>query len=153
MLLTKMLPTNIFGLNDWFDSLNEDVKSCDTCSPHASVSEKGGIYTLEVELPGVKKSDIDVDVQGNTLSSSRSQKSHIRNQVRTGVQIVRGFESGKYRRLFGRWHSVFQIRQEAERTTAQAGNPVNPKISQRPLANTGGFYFSRMCFRAIAFTI
>ncbi len=68
MLLTKMLPTNIFGLNDWFDSLNEDVKSCDTCSPHASVSEKGGIYTLEVELPGVKKSDIDVDVQGNTLS-------------------------------------------------------------------------------------
>ena len=87
MLLTKMLPTNIFGLNDWFDSLNEDVKSCDTCSPHASVSEKGGIYTLEVELPGVKKSDIDVDVQGNTLSVRA-----VRKKATSEIKFERAFK-------------------------------------------------------------
>ena len=87
MLLTKMLPTNSFGLNDWFDSLNEDVKSCDTCSPHASVSEKGGIYTLEVELPGVKKSDIDVDVQGNTLSVRA-----VRKKATSEIKFERAFK-------------------------------------------------------------
>ena len=87
MLLTKMLPTNIFGLNDWFDSLNEDVKSCDTCSPHASVSEKGGIYTLEVELPGVKKSDIAVDVQGNPLSVRA-----VRKKATSEIKFERAFK-------------------------------------------------------------
>ncbi len=63
-----------FGFSDLFDTLNEDVKACDSCMPRASVSEKGGIYTLEVELPGVKKSDIDVKVEGDTLSIKATRK-------------------------------------------------------------------------------
>ncbi|MCI5600725.1 MAG: Hsp20/alpha crystallin family protein [Hallerella porci] len=75
MFTKKMIPANFFGLNDWFDTLNEDVKACDSYVPRATVSEKGGIYTLEVELPGVKKSDIDVDIEGDTLTIKATRKS------------------------------------------------------------------------------
>lgn len=65
----------VFGLSDLFDTLNEDVKACGSCMPRASLSENGGIYTLEVELPGVKKSDIDVHVEGDKLSIKALRKS------------------------------------------------------------------------------
>lgn len=73
MYSNEMVP--VFGLSDLFDTLNEDVKACGSCMPRASLSEKGGIYTLEVELPGVKKSDIDVHVEGDTLSIKATRKS------------------------------------------------------------------------------
>lgn len=69
----EMVP--VFGLSNLFDTLNDDVKACGSCMPRSSVSEKGGIYTLEVELPGVKKSDIDVNVEGDTLSIKATRKS------------------------------------------------------------------------------
>ncbi len=69
----EMVP--VFGLSNLFDMLNDDVKACGSCMPRSSVSEKGGIYTLEVELPGVKKSDIDVNVEGDTLSIKATRKS------------------------------------------------------------------------------
>ena len=73
MYASDLLP--VFGLSDLFDTLNDDVKACSSCTPRATVSEKGGIYTLEVELPGVKKSDIDVHVEGNSLSIKATRKS------------------------------------------------------------------------------
>lgn len=72
-MYNEMVP--VFGFGDLFDTLNEDVKTCGSCMPRSSVSEKGGIYTLEVELPGVKKSDIDVNVEGDALSIKATRKS------------------------------------------------------------------------------
>ncbi len=72
-MYNEMVP--VFGLSNLFDTLNDDVKACGSCMPRSSVSEKGGIYTLEVELPGVKKSDIDVNVEGDTLSIKATRKS------------------------------------------------------------------------------
>lgn len=72
MYSNQLVP--LFGFSDLFDTLNDDVKACGSCMPKASVSEKGGIYTLEVELPGVKKSDIDVNVEGDTLSIKAMRK-------------------------------------------------------------------------------
>ena len=73
MFSNEMVP--VFGLGDLFDTLNDDVKACGSCMPRSSVSEKCGIYTLEVELPGVKKSDIEVNVNGDTLSIKATRKS------------------------------------------------------------------------------
>ena len=75
MMNTQMIPAAFFGLNDWFDSLNDNSKTCKNCTPRASVSEKNGVYTLEVDLPGVKKSDIEVNVEGDTLSIKAVRKS------------------------------------------------------------------------------
>lgn len=85
-----MIP--VFGLSNLFDTLNDDVKACGSCMPRSSVSEKGGIYTLEVELPGVKKSDIDVNVEGDSLSIKATRKSatsemHYERSFKLGEEI------------------------------------------------------------------
>ncbi len=89
-MYNEMIP--VFGLSNLFDTLNDDVKACGSCMPRSSVSEKGGIYTLEVELPGVKKSDIDVNVEGNSLSIKATRKSatsemHYERSFKLGEEI------------------------------------------------------------------
>ena len=89
-MYNEMIP--VFGLSNLFDTLNDDVKACGSCMPRSSVSEKGGIYTLEVELPGVKKSDIDVNVEGDSLSIKATRKSatsemHYERSFKLGEEI------------------------------------------------------------------
>jgi len=89
-MYNEMIP--VFGLSNLFDTLNDDVKACGSCMPRSSVSEKGGIYTLEVELPGVKKSDIDVNIEGDSLSIKATRKSatsemHYERSFKLGEEI------------------------------------------------------------------
>jgi HSP20 family protein len=43
-------------------------------TPKSYLAEKDGVYTLEVELPGVKKEDIHIDVESNLLKISAVRK-------------------------------------------------------------------------------
>ncbi len=59
-----------------FDSLLDCTRSEDpkVYTPKSYLSEKEGVYTLEVELPGVKKEDIQIDLVSNLLKITAVRK-------------------------------------------------------------------------------
>lgn len=69
-----MIPARFFGLDDWFDSFHEASNGKASCTPRAAVAEKDGGYVLEVDLPGVKKADIEVHVENDTMKIKAVRK-------------------------------------------------------------------------------
>lgn len=87
MMNTNVIPTAFYGLQNLIDSLNnlganeaadkaECVKREYTYSPKADFYEVENGFTLEVELPGVKKEDLDMQIEKNilTVKASRARK-------------------------------------------------------------------------------
>jgi HSP20 family protein len=75
MILTTYSPTQ--SLNRIFDSMLDNTNNEEKVkaeSPRSYLSENDGIYTLEVELPGVKKEDISVNVEANLVKVSAVRK-------------------------------------------------------------------------------
>jgi HSP20 family protein len=84
MLVTKYDPFNEFrSFKRGFDLVNELVNSIDSKSHVANVAdfkplvntlEGTHAYHIQLDLPGVKKEDIDVHVEDNTLTISGERK-------------------------------------------------------------------------------
>lgn len=74
MYNTQMIPARFFGLDDWFDSFHEASNKDAAYTPRAAVAEKDGGYILEVDLPGVKKEDVEVHVENDTLKIKATRK-------------------------------------------------------------------------------
>jgi len=74
MTLTAYSP--VHNLNRVFDSLMDYARGeeAKAYAPKSYLTEKDGVYTLEVELPGVKKEDIHIDVESNLLKISAIRK-------------------------------------------------------------------------------
>ena len=70
MYNTQIIPTRFFGLDRFMDAFNGDNANL----PRAAVVEKDGVYTLEIDIPGVKKENIDVHVEGDSLSIKAVRK-------------------------------------------------------------------------------
>lgn len=63
------------------------------------VREKGDTYTVHAELPGVKKEDIHVQIEGSTVSISAERKQE--REVKDGERVLRTERSfGKVSRSF-----------------------------------------------------
>jgi HSP20 family protein len=68
----------IFDFDSLLDNANKEAKEKEkerVYSPKSYLSENNGIYTLEVELPGVKKEDISVNVEASLLKIGAVRKS------------------------------------------------------------------------------
>ncbi|ASR34986.1 heat-shock protein Hsp20 [Prauserella marina] len=63
-----------------------------TWSPAADVTETEEGYSVEVELPGVKKDDIDVDLTGNRLTITGEAK----EKEREGTPLRRARRTGRF---------------------------------------------------------
>ena len=51
------------------------------------VNEADGIYELKADIPGVEKKDIEIDIDGNTITiSARKER---RDDVKEGDRVVR----------------------------------------------------------------
>ncbi|MDR3001541.1 MAG: Hsp20/alpha crystallin family protein [Fibromonadaceae bacterium] len=75
MTLTNYAPVQ--NLNRIFDSLLDYARNDEQTkayAPKSYLSENNGVYTLEVELPGVKKEDISVSVEANLLKIAAVRK-------------------------------------------------------------------------------
>jgi len=74
MTLTNYAP--VHNLNRVFDSLMDYARGeeAKAYTPKSYLTEKDGVYTLEVELPGVKKEDIQINVESNLLKISAIRK-------------------------------------------------------------------------------
>jgi HSP20 family protein len=77
--LSRWAPLHEF--EDLYEQMGRLVQSTfgdtgETWMPAADVSETDEAYVLEIELPGVKREDIDVDVTGNEVVVSGEIKEH-----------------------------------------------------------------------------
>ena len=70
------------------------------------VKEQGDVYLVHAELPGVKKEDIHVVVDGNQVSISAEVKQE--KEVKEGERLLRS------ERYFGKISRSFQLGQEID---------------------------------------
>lgn len=76
------------------------------------VSEDDKAYTVHAELPGVKKDDIQVHIDGNQVSISAEVKNE--KEVKEGERVLRS------ERYYGSISRVFTLAQEVDENAAQA---------------------------------
>lgn len=83
-----------------------------TPSIKMDVQEQGESYLVHAELPGVKKEDIHVVVEGNIVSISAEIKQE--KETKEGDRILRS------ERYFGKVSRSFQLEQDLDDTKASA---------------------------------
>lgn len=76
------------------------------------VQERGDHYLVHAELPGVKKEDIHVVVEGNLVSISAEVKQE--KETKEGDRLLRS------ERYFGKVSRSFQLEQDLDDTLASA---------------------------------
>lgn len=76
------------------------------------VSEAGGNYMVKAEIPGVKKDDIHVTIDGNLVSISAEVKQE--KDVKEGEKVIRS------ERCYGKAMRSFRLDQEVDQDKAQA---------------------------------
>ena len=72
--------------------------------------EKG--YNVRAEIPGVKKEDINVEVDGNEVEISAEVKNE--KEVKEGERVLRA------ERYFGKVYRAFSLEQDVDETATQA---------------------------------
>ena len=69
MINAQILPTAFYGIQNFLDNLNaEAAKGECTYTPKADYYETENGFALEVELPGVKKEDMNIQVEKNIIT-------------------------------------------------------------------------------------
>ncbi|MGH8751645.1 MAG: Hsp20/alpha crystallin family protein [Burkholderiales bacterium] len=76
------------------------------------VSEDENAYTVAAELPGVKKDDINVSIDGNQVSISAEVKKE--HEEKNGAQVLRS------ERYYGKFARSFALLQDVDESAAQA---------------------------------
>ena len=76
------------------------------------VTEDEKSYRVRAELPGVKKEDISVAVEGNQVDISAEVKSE--KQVKEGERVLRS------ERYYGKLHRAFTVDQDIEADATEA---------------------------------
>jgi HSP20 family protein len=77
------------------------------------VAEEDKAYTIKAEIPGVKKEDIEVSIDGNQVSISAEVKRE--TEEKKGTKVIRSERYyGKQYRSFGLAHDIDQAKAAAE---------------------------------------
>jgi len=77
MINANVIPTAFYGIQNFLDSLNAaNAQGECNSTPKAEYYEVENGFMLEVELPGVKKEDIDIQVEKNivTVKATRARR-------------------------------------------------------------------------------
>ncbi len=108
MLLTRFEPfRELRELRRGFDYLSSVMDELDSANVEAGISsfsptvnsrEADDAYFVEVDLPGVKKEDISIDVKDNVLSISGERK--IQDEIKEGDYYKVESRYGKFVRSF-----------------------------------------------------
>lgn len=89
-----------------------DFNAQQTPSIRMDVKEQEGAYLVHAELPGVKKEDVHVTVDGNQVAISAEVKQE--KDVKEGERTLRA------ERYFGKVSRSFQLAQDIDDTQASA---------------------------------
>ena len=99
------------------------------------VKEADGMYTVKAEIPGVKKEDIHVSVEGNRISISAEVKQ--RKEEKEGERVLRSERSyGMASRSFSLADEVDQSKVQAKYTDGvlELTLPKKPGSSRKEIA-------------------
>lgn len=88
------------------------MESAPQLSIKADIKSNDGTYTVDAELPGVKKEDIHVNIDGNRVSISAEVKQE--QEQKKGEQVLRS------ERYYGRVERSFALDSEIDEAKAQA---------------------------------
>ncbi|MEW6687929.1 MAG: Hsp20/alpha crystallin family protein [Pseudomonadota bacterium] len=80
--------------------------------PRVEVAEKNGAYIVSAELPGVRKEDIQVDIDGAQVTLSAEVKRE--KEVRDGERVLHS------ERSYGKLSRSFTLPQELDEAKAEA---------------------------------
>jgi HSP20 family protein len=83
-----------------------------TAQFRVDVSENDSAYTLRAEIPGVKKNDINVSIDGDTVAISAEVKSE--KDVKDGERVLRS------ERYYGKVYRAFTLGQAVDESSASA---------------------------------
>lgn len=84
----------------------------DVPSIKIDVKEQGDAYKVHAELPGIRKEDIHVNIDGSVVSISAERKQE--KEVKDGEKVLRT------ERYFGKVSRSFQLGQEIDEASASA---------------------------------
>ena len=76
------------------------------------VTENDNAYTLRAEIPGVKKDDIQITIDGDTVAINAEVKNQ--KEVKDGDRVLRT------ERYYGKVYRAFALAQEVDQESAQA---------------------------------
>jgi HSP20 family protein len=81
-------------------------------APKVDVTEDDKAYKVKAELPGVKKEDINVSIDGNRIAiNAEIRKEH---EEKDGQRVLRS------ERYFGKFSRSFQLNQDVDESKAEA---------------------------------
>lgn len=89
------METNFFG-----EPLTTFFHSGDIAEFKTDISDRGDSYLLEADLPGFEKSDIHLDVSGDTLTINAERHSEHEEKDKKGKYVRLERSYGKYSRQF-----------------------------------------------------
>ena len=89
-----------FGLDDFFDNILPEKEAESSSLMKCDIYEKDGIYHLEMDIPGMKKENVNIDYEDGYLSiiASGSQKHEEKDKDKKYIRRERHY--GKYQRKF-----------------------------------------------------
>lgn len=73
MVTNQIIPTAFFGLKNFLDTFAADNNDSERV-PAAALYEKDGDFNLEIELPGVRKEDIEIKAEAGLLTVKATRK-------------------------------------------------------------------------------
>jgi HSP20 family protein len=76
------------------------------------VTEDDGAYTVRAEIPGVKKDDINVTIDGNQVAITAEVKRN--HEDKQGEKVLRS------ERYYGKVYRAFSLAQDVDEASAQA---------------------------------
>lgn len=84
--------------DDWFLPPAQNTRTAGEFMPSCDIEEAENHYLMTMEVPGIPKDDIKVEVFGNRLTISGERKSEEKRNDKLGLHAERRF--GKFRRSF-----------------------------------------------------
>ncbi|HTI47994.1 MAG TPA: Hsp20/alpha crystallin family protein [Casimicrobiaceae bacterium] len=118
------------GVEDLFRGFFRPVRSNERAAPAAiklDVAESDKGYTVHAEIPGVKKDDIQVAIEGNQVTISAEVKRN--GEVKEGDRVLRT------ERYYGAVYRSFTLPVELDETASEAkyeNGVLELKLAKRP---------------------
>ncbi len=94
------------------------------------VSEDDGAYTVHAEIPGVKKEDIHVSIEGNQVAISAEVKNE--KEVKEGEKVLRS------ERYYGKVSRAFTLGQDVDEAESHAryNNGILELVLRKKIASS-----------------
>jgi HSP20 family protein len=99
-----------------------------TLIPACSICEDSGLVTVQVEMPGIEKTGLEVSVDGNLLTVSGRRE----EEQKSGSYLVRERRSGSFRKTFTIDETIDRDKIEAELTNGILTLKLRIKEAAKP---------------------